>query len=90
VVRIAEESIADIYAPLSINDPLKLSAEYRMSIKQLTVMPVGRQATSCTSDAIQAVTLFASELDLDRSLASLQPSPVPIIWLERWRVVKRF
>lgn len=84
----AEGTIQEIYAPLSINDPEKLSPEFTNSFKTTRTLHSNKHEDKCIQDAAAKLAFIASELDRDRMLTSLQPSPVPIIWLERWLVVE--
>ncbi|MFM7311683.1 MAG: hypothetical protein ACKO0M_00680 [Cyanobium sp.] len=88
VLGMAEGTIADPYALLSTHDPLRWSAELRRALAMEVVRPGSQNALSCPQSAALNLRLVARELDLERALTSLQPSPVPIIWAERWLVVE--
>jgi len=84
----AEGTITNIYAPLSINNPERLSPEFPQSFNATRILRANKQEHKCIQHAAAKLAFIASELDRDRMLTSLQPSPVPIIWLERWLVVE--
>jgi hypothetical protein len=88
VLGIAEGTIPDAYALLSLNDPRRLSPEVERSLAMDVMRPGAGRHRSCLQSAALSLRNVSRELDLERALTSLQPSPVPIIWVERWLVVE--